>query len=166
MALFRGVKGRARGSYDKSRRSSDRNFHYAQAGRSGQTRGGLKLSFTSSRVNHQTQDDAEQRSDETSKLDDEPILDSDGVSSDDGDEETAATTVKPYKVLLQSLNGTSQRGQPPRKIQKKNDFEVVENTDSREKDLDLVLEPEEIENFGIEELIDEDRDDEIAEGMS
>lgn len=165
MAPFQGVKGRAQGSYEKSARNSDRNSHYAQAGRGRRARGGLKSSFSSSRVDDQTQDDAEQHSKETSKLDDESILGSDGVSSDDDGEEAAATAVKPYSVLLQSLNDISQRGQPSRKKQKKNDFEVVENIDTGEKDLDLVLEPEEVGNFGTEELID-DGDDEIDEGMS
>ncbi|MCJ1343070.1 hypothetical protein MMC31_001261 [Peltigera leucophlebia] len=155
MAPFQGVKGRAQGSYEKSARNSDRNSHYAQAGRGRRARGGLKSSFSSSRVDDQTQDDAEQHSKETSKLDDD----------DDDGEEAAATAVKPYSVLLQSLNEISQRGQPSRKKQKKNDFEVVENIDTGEKDLDLVLEPEEVGNFGTEELID-DGDDEIDEGMS
>lgn len=161
MAPFRGVKG-PQSSYHKPARNSERNSHYAQAGR---TR--LKSSFTSSRVDDQTQDHAEQHHDETSKFDDKSVLDSDGVSSDDDDDrEAAATAVKPYSVLLQSLHETSQRGQPSRKKQKQNDFEVVENINTGEKDLDLVLEPEEVENLGIEELIDEDGDDEIHEGMS
>lgn len=39
------------------------------------------------------------------------------------------------------------------------------NIETGEKDVDLVLEPEEVENFGVEERI-EDGDDEIDEGMS
>ena len=74
--------------------------------------------------------------------------------------------VKPYSVLLQSLNETSQRGQPSQKKPKKNDFEVVVNIETGEKDVDLVLEPEKVENFGVEERIDEDGDDEIDESMS
>lgn len=159
MAPFRGVKG-AQSSYHKPARNSERNSHYAQAGRT------RVKSITSSRVDDQTQDHAEQHHDETSKFDDKSDLDSDGVSSDDDDEEAAATAVKPYSVLLQSLHETSQRGQPSRKKQKQNDFEVVENINTGEKDLDLVLEPEEVGNLGIEELIDEDGDDEIHEGMS
>lgn len=156
MASSSGVKGRGQNG----------NSHYAQAGRGRRTRGGLKSSFTSSRVDDEIQDDAEQHSDETSKLGGESILDSDGVSSDDDGEEAVATGVKPYSVLLQSLTETSQPGQPSRKKQKKNDFEVVENIDTGERDLDLVLEPEEVGNLGIEELIDEDGDDKIDEGMS
>lgn len=157
MTPFRGVKG-AQSSYHKPARNSERNSHYAQAGRIR-----LKSSFASSRVDDQTQDHAEQQHDETSKFDDKSVL---GVSSDDDDEEAAATAVKPYSVLLQSLHETSQQGQPSRKKQKQNDFEVVENINTGEKDLDLVLEPEEVANLGIEELIDEDGDDEIHEGMS
>lgn len=166
MAQFRGAKGRAQSNYDKSARNSDKKFHHSQAGRVRPTRRrGLKSNFTSSRVDDQTQDDAGQHSNENSKSYEESILDSGGVSSDDDGEEVAATTVKPYSVLLQSLNETSQRGQPSRKKQKKNDLEVVETIDTGEKDLDLVLEPEEVGNFGIEELID-DGDDKIDEGMS
>ena len=163
MAPVRAGKGRAQ---SKSARSGDRTSHYAQSRRGGRTRGGLKPSFTSSRVDDQTQDDPEQHFDETSNLDDEPALDSDGVSTDDDDEEAAVLAVKPYSVLLQSLNETSQREQPSRKKLKKKDFEVVENIETGEKDVDLVLEPEEVENFGFEELIDEDGDDEIDEGKS
>lgn len=163
MAPFRGGKGRAQSSYEDSARSGDRKSHYAQSRR---TRGGLKRNFTSSRVDDQTQDDPEQRFDETSRLDEQSTSDSDGVLSDDDDEEVAVMAVKPYSVLLQSLNETSQRGQPSRKKSKKNDFEVVLNIETGEKDVDLVLEPEEVENFGVEELIDEDGDDEIDEGMS
>lgn len=164
MAPFRRGKGRAQSSYEKSARSGDRKSHYAESGRGGRTRGGLKPSFTSSRVDDQTEDQ-EQRFDETSKLDDQSNLDSDGVSSDDDDEEAAVMAVKPYSVLLQSLNETSQRGQPSRKKPKKKVFEVVEIIETGEKDVDLVLEPEEVEKFGVEELIDEDGDDEIDEGM-
>lgn len=163
MAPFRGGKGRAQSSYEDSARSGDRKSHYAQSRR---TRGGLKRSFTSSRVDDQTQDDPEQRFDETSRLDEQSTSDSDGVLSDDDDEEVAVTAVKPYSVLLQSLNETSQRGQPSRKKSKKNDFEVVVNIETGEKDVDLVLEPEEVEILGVEELINEDGDDEIDEGMS
>lgn len=167
MAPYRGIKGRAQSSHTKSARNSERNSHYAQAGRGRRTRAGLKSNFTSSRVDDQTQDHAKQQHyDETSKLDGESILDSDVVSSDDDDKDAVVAAVKPYSVLLQSLHETSQRGQPSRKKQKQNDFEVVENINIGEKDLDLVLEPEEAENFGIEELIDEDGDDEIHEGMS
>lgn len=165
MTPFRGVKGRAQSSYNKQARNSERNSHYAQAGRGRRTRAGLKSNFTSSRVDDQTQDHAEQHCDETSKLDEEFISGSDGVSNDD-DDDTAATAVKPYSVLLQSLHETPQRGQPSRKKQKQNDFEVIENINTGEKDLDLVLEPEEVGNSVVEELIDEDGDDEKHEGMS
>ena len=166
MAPFRGVNGRAQSSYNKPARNSERNSHYVLAGRGRRTRAGLKSNFTSGRVDDQTQDHAKQHYDKTSKLDDESNLDSDGVSSDDDDEDAAATAVKPYSVLLQSLHETAQRGQPSRKKQKQNDFEVVENINAEEKDLDLVREPEEVGNSVIEELIDEDGDDEIHEGMS
>lgn len=43
---------------------------------------------------------------------------------------------------------------------------MVANIETGEKDVDLVLEPEEVENFGVEERIEEDGDDEIDEGMS
>lgn len=166
MAPFRGGKGRAQINYEDSARSGDRKSHYAQSRRGGRTRGGLKRNFTSSRVDDQTQDDPEQRYDEASRSYEQSTSDSDGVLSDDDDEEAAAMSVKPYSVLLQSLNETSQRGQPSRKKPKKNDFEVVVNIETGEKDVDLVLEPEEVEKFGVEERIDEDGDDEIDEGMS
>lgn len=166
MAPFRGGKGRVQSNYEDSARSGDRKSHYAQSRRGERTRGGLKRNFTSSRVDDHTQDDPEQRFDEASRLDEQSTSDSDGILSDDDDEEAAVMAVKPYSVLLQSLNETSQRGQPSRKKSKKNDFEVVVNIETGEKDVDLVLEPEEVENSGVEERIDEDRDDEIDEGMS
>lgn len=166
MAPFRGGKGRAQSNYDDSARSGDRKSHYAQSRRGGRTRGGLKRNFTSSRVDDQTQHDPEQRFDEASRSSEQSTSDSDGVLSDGDDEEAAVMAVKPYSVLLQSLNETSQRGQPSRKKPKKNDFEVVVNIETGEKDVDLVLEPEEVEKFGVEERIDEDVDDEIDEGMS
>ena len=43
---------------------------------------------------------------------------------------------------------------------------MVVNIETGEKDVDLVLEPEEVENFGVAERIDEDGDDEIDEGVS
>lgn len=166
MATFRAGKGQAQSSYEASARSGDRKSRYAQSRRGGRTRGGLKRNFTSSRVDDQTQDDPEQLLDETSRLDEQSTSDSDVVLSDDDDEEAAVMAIKPYSVLLQSLNETSQRGQPSRKKPKKNDFEVVVNIETGEKDVDLVLEPEEVEKFGVEELIDEDGADEIDEGMS
>lgn len=165
MAPFRGGKGRAQSYYEDSARSGDRKSQYAKSRHGGRPRGGLKRNFTSSRVDDQTQDDPEQRFDETSGLEEQSTSDSDGILSDDNDEGAAVTAVKPYSVLLQSLNEKSQRGQPSRKKPKKDDFEVVLSIETGEKDVDLVLEPEEIENFGVEERIDEDGDDEIDEGM-
>lgn len=43
---------------------------------------------------------------------------------------------------------------------------MVVNIETGEKDVDLVLEPEEVKIFEVEERIDEDGDDEIDEGMS
>lgn len=165
MAPFRGGKGRAQSYYEGLTRSGDRKSQYAQSRHCGRPKGGLKRNFTSSRLDDQTQDDPEQRFDETSRLDEQLTSESDRILSDDDDEEAAVTAVKPYSVLLQSLNETSQLGQPSRKKPKKDDFEVVVNTETGEKDVDLVLEPEEVENFGVEERIDEDGDDEIDEGM-
>lgn len=165
MAPLRGGKGQAQSNYEDSARSGDRKSHYAQSRRDGRTRR-LKRNFTSSRVDDHSQDDPEQRFDEASRLDEQSNSDSDGVLSDDDDEEAAVMAIKPYSILLQSLNETSQRGQPSRKKPKKNDVEVVVNIETEEKDVDLVLEPEEVENSGVEERIDEDGDDEIDEGMS
>lgn len=96
MAPFRGGKGRAQNNYEDSARSGDRKSHYAQSRRGGRTRGGLKRNFTSSRVDDQTQDDPEQRFDEASRLDEQSTSDSDGILSDDDDEEAAVMAVKPY----------------------------------------------------------------------
>lgn len=165
MAPLRGGKGRVQSNYEDSTRSGDRKSQYAQSRHGGRPRGGLKRNFTSSRVDDQTQDDPEQRFDGTSRLDEQSTSDSDGILSDDDDEGAAVTAVRPYSVLLQSLNESSQQGQPSRKKPKKDDFEVVVNIESGEEDVDLVLEPEEVENFGVEERIDEDGDEEIDEGM-
>lgn len=89
---------------------------------------------------------------------------SDDLSSDEDNANTAVSAIKPYGALLQSLNDTTQRGQPQRKKQKKSELEVFGNIDAVE-DVDLVIEPEEAEAIGIDEFTEDDGDDEAEKGL-
>lgn len=98
-----------------------------------------------------------------SEIEAELESDLDGLSSDEEDATAAASDIKPYSALLQSLNGNTQRGQPQRKKRKKSEYEVSVKIDDRD-GVDLVIEPEEREDLGIGEIHDEDRNDEVEKG--
>ncbi len=165
MAPLNQVKGGPGNSFEYKRGFSGRALCGGRAVRGGRQRRGKKSSFISSRVDEQAGDEAED-SEEPSKLEPEAGLISDSLSSGEEDIEAAAVTVKAYSVLLQSLNDTTQRGQPPPKKQKKKRVELSENVELGDKDLDLVVEPEDTDDLGIDDMIDDDGDgdDEANEG--
>ena len=67
------------------------------------------------------------------------------VASDSDDESAASASVKPYSVLLQSLNANVQRGQPQKKKRKVEAKESLKPEDDLNEDPDLVEELEESE---------------------
>lgn len=89
---------------------------------------------------------------------------SDGLSSDEEDGAAAASVVKPYSALLQSLNDSIQHEEPQRQKRRKIEFEVSGKIDVVE-DVDLVIETEEAEDLGIGELTDDYGNDEAEGGM-
>lgn len=169
MALFNQSKGPSRRKNEPTRGYGNRAFGHGKGGRGGQverlrrTKGSKKASFSSTRTDEKNRNDSNQ-SDEALETDAELEWGSDGLSSDEEDATAAASAFKPYSALLQSLNDTTERGQPQRKKPKKTEFEVYGNIDSVE-DVDLVIEPEEADDLGIAELTDDDGDDEAGKGL-
>lgn len=132
--------------------------------RSSWPRGGAKSSFKSTRIAEQEKDISD-RSEEFSKQDTGLETSSDELSSDEGNAETAVTPIKPYNVLLQSFNHYKPPGEPPRKRQKQSELLGFEEIDVTKSDLDLVMESEESNDLGVDELIYDDGD-EADEGVS
>lgn len=147
-ALGRGIGGRGRRG-ERAPRTGD----------------GKKSSFKSTRIAEKAEDGSD-HSDEPSHNDASLKSSSDDLSSDEEDAETAVTAIKPYSVLLRSLNDHTQPGQPPRKRQKPSELVALEESDAAKKDLDLVIEPEDVDDPSVDEVIDDDGDDAEDEGMS
>jgi hypothetical protein len=76
---------------------------------------------------------------------------SDDHSSDEEDQEPDKTHIKPYNVLLQCLTDSTQLRPKKRKFNHRDDPEDV---GSLEIDKDLVEEPEDLEVYGLDELIE------------
>lgn len=169
MALFNQSKGRPRSKNEPTRGYGNRAFGRGKGGRgrhgerAGRTKGSKKASFSSTRIDENNRSDPYQ-SVEALETDAELEWGSDGLSSDEEDATAAASAIKPYSALLQSLNDTTERGQPQRKRRKKNESEISGNIDSVE-DVDLVIEPEEADDLGIGELPEDDGDDEAEKGL-
>ncbi|MCJ1263971.1 rRNA-binding ribosome biosynthesis protein utp25 [Lobaria immixta] len=167
MASFNQPKGRIRGNSEWTRGNGNRALGRGKGGRGGRLgrhgrgRGDKKASFNSTRVDEEHRSDSDQ-SEKASEVDAELEFGSDGLSSDEEDGAAAASVVKPYSALLQSLNDSIQHEEPPQQKRRKIEFEVSGKIDVVE-DVDLVIEPEEAEDLGIGELTDEYGNDE-AEG--
>lgn len=166
MTLFNQSKGRPRGDNERTRGDSNRTLGRRKVGRGGpggRLRSSKKASFNSTRIEEKNENESNQ-SEEASETDAELEPGSDDLSSDEDNANTAVSAIKPYGALLQSLNDTTQRGQPQRKKQKKSVSEVFGNIDAVE-DVDLVIEPEEAEAIEIGEFTEDDGDDEAEKGL-
>lgn len=168
MAIFNKSKGRPQGNSERTRGDSNRALGRGKGGRGGRggrlgrIRGSKKASFNSTRIDETNRSDSDQ-SEKTSETNAELESGSDGLSSDEEDATAAASAIKPYSVLLRSLNDSTQHGQPQRKKRRRSAFEVSGKTDAVE-DVDLVIEAEEAEGLGIGELTDDDVYDEAEKG--
>jgi hypothetical protein len=87
---------------------------------------------------------------------------SDSYSSDDEEEgEPENAQIKSYSRLLQSLTANTE---PQRKKRKFNETKTPEDVENLEIDKDVVDEPEELEAFGADDLLDPGEDLEAHEG--
>ena len=121
-------------------------------------------SFNSNRIAEQAEDGSD-HSNEPLKNDTCLKSSSDDQSSDDEDTTAAVTTIKPYSVLLRSLNNSTQSGLPQRKRQKISELVPFEEIDTAKEDLDLVIEPEEDNDPAVDEVIHDEGDDAEEEGV-
>ncbi len=88
---------------------------------------------------------------------------SEGHSSDEEDQEPDKTHIKPYNVLLQCLTDNTQLRPKKRKFNLTEDSEEVR---SLEIDKDLVEEPEDLEVYGLDDVIEPGEETELEGGRS
>lgn len=162
MVSFNRGRGRPQSEY-KGRGSSIPSLRRGQGGRSvtvSLTRGGRKTLFNPTRVDEQNEETSDY-GDDSSRPDTDLSSNLDGISSDEERLDATATTVKPYSALLQSLNARTVQEQPPPKKRKISQVKAPQNSQSRDEDLDLVLEPEEADISVVDELVDDEDDEEF-----
>lgn len=157
-------RGRGQTSYagnGQARASSKgKIFGRGQGNKSGQ-RGGKLPSFKPTRIEEKTSSDTDDP-DEVLSDQSTPKNSFDSYSSDDDEEgEPDNTQIKSYSRLLESLAANTQ---PQRKKRKTNQTETSGDVENLEIDKDVVDEPEDLEAFGADELIDPGEDLEAHEG--
>ena len=118
-------------------------------------RAGRENAFYSTRVEEQTQDVPEH--DIESSADGSEELGAVSESLNDSDEDLLKDVVKPYSALLQSLSANS--GAPLRKKRKVENVKVPPEAEIPETEVDRVEEPEEVEDFGVDDAEDVDLQD-------
>ncbi|KAL6715058.1 rRNA-binding ribosome biosynthesis protein utp25 [Lecanora helva] len=152
MALYSKSSGGAYGVGNRNLRGaikgSGRGRGKAQRG----SRQGNKNAFYSTRVQDQHADAPETDGTET-RSDEADSLEESAVSSSDNDDNLDAGITQPYSALLQSLNGVTTPGAPARKRRKlEKDDTLIRECESPKADLDKVEEVEETEDFGADDV--------------
>ena len=155
MAPFARGRGFSRGSQGFHARGGSR-------GRgSGNVRahGNRKATFISSRVEEPVEHEPDMNDESQGLKVGENESAAEDLSSESDQDIAASTNVKPYNMLLQSLNANIQRGQPERKKRKIENTGALENNEDLDQNLDLVEEPEEAEFADLSDAEDDDEPD-------
>lgn len=128
-----------------------------------QTHGNIKSTFLSSRVEEPLHSDSGESNDSPKLDDDEDGSVTGSLSSTSEDEIAANNTVKPYSILLESLNASNQ---PQRKKRKIEDRKDLDKEDDLNQNLDLVEEPEETAYYQLDDAEDVDEPDDADDSKS
>ena len=164
MASFTRSRGSSRGAHNPRTRGGNR----GRGGGRGRGRGNAKAygiskpTFISSRVEEPVKTISNEGQEGLESEEEKYESIADGLESESDQEIVANTNVKPYSVLLQSLNANIQQGQPQKKKRKVEDTEDSERKRGLEQDLDRADELDEAELADLDDAEDVDEPDSIG----